>query len=472
LIRNEGKQFRRVGGGFSVCPRGILTRAYKRIAQGFFDSIIDILEAMKPKAISLFCGAGGCSLGFKQAGYSILYANDKDAAAVETYKQNSPETVCSKEDIDSLDFELILKKISIMPGEIDILIGGPPCQGFSTAGSRFWDDPRNHLLKSYINALRIIQPKWFLMENVEGLLTSNNGMYIYEAAKAFIDLGYFIRVEKIYSQEYGIPQRRKRVLIVGNKLGYKYKMPEPTIKVSGQIFRNSDVTIWHAINSLPKATNDKDSLLTPTNTPVRDDFDALLRGNAVTITDHYFPKVNGIQLKRISALGPGQTMKDLPKELQHESFKKRANRRVADGMPTEKRGGAPSGLKRLIASEPCLTITGAATRELIHPQYDRPLTIRESARIQTFPDDFIFCGNASQKIQQIGNAIPPLLARIFAEHIRDDYGFEGSPQNNGKLLGFLITKAGAMSPALKVTESLINSLSGEFKSKQVDLFGW
>lgn len=425
----------------------------------------------RPKAISLFCGAGGCSLGFKQAGYSILYANDKDAAAVETYRNNFPETTCSNEDIDNLDLELILKEISINPGETDILIGGPPCQGFSTAGSRFWDDPRNHLLKSYVSALKIIQPKWFLMENVEGLLTSNKGMYIYEAVKAFIDLGYLIRVEKVYSQEYGVPQRRKRVLIVGNKLGYEYKMPKPTIRISGQIFRNSDVTISHAINSLPKATNDKNSSLPPMPNSVHDDFDAFLRGGAAKITDHYFPKINKIQLKRISALGPGQTMKDLPEYLQHESFKKRANRRVADGMPTEKRGGAPSGLKRLIAYEPCLTITGAATRELIHPQDDRPLTIRESARIQTFPDDFIFCGSASQKIQQIGNAIPPLLARILAEHIRDDYGFEGRAPNDGKLIGFLLTKADAMSPALKKTESLLHGLSDELKSKQLELFG-
>ena len=149
---------------------------------------------MKPTAISLFCGAGGCSLGFKQAGYSILYANDKDSSAVETYKNNFPEAICSNEDIDQVNFNSILEKIGLKKGELDILIGGPPCQGFSTAGSRFWDDPRNHLLKNYITALEVIRPKWFVMENVEGLLTSNSGLYIYEAAKAFMDLGYSIRI--------------------------------------------------------------------------------------------------------------------------------------------------------------------------------------------------------------------------------------------------------------------------------------
>jgi len=425
---------------------------------------------MKPTAISLFCGAGGCSLGFKQAGYSILYANDKDVAAVETYKKNFPETLCSHEDINNLDFNEVMTTVGLQSGELDILIGGPPCQGFSTAGTRFWDDPRNHLLKSYVRALKTINPKWFIMENVEGLLTSNNGKYVFEAASAFTGLGYAIRIEKIYSQEYGVPQRRKRVLIVGNQLGHDFEVPEPMLKMSGQIFRNSDVTISHAISSLPSATSDKFQVLKPLNVPPVDGFDLLLRGNSTEITDHYFSEVKGIQFERIAALKPGQTMKDLPLNLQHDSFKKRANRRVADGTPTEKRGGAPSGLKKLHANEPCLTITGAATRELIHPVEDRPLTIRESARIQTFPDDFRFCGNASQKIQQVGNAIPPLLARIFAEHIKDNYGFNTKSTSPGKILGFSLTKAGAMSPALKRTELLLSELSNNNKGRQGSLF--
>lgn len=428
-------------------------------------------EAVELTAISLFCGAGGCSLGFKQAGYSILYANDKDSSAIETYRQNFPEALCSNEDIDHLDFNKILNKLGLKPGDLDILIGGPPCQGFSTAGSRFWDDPRNHLLKSYISALNIVKPKWFIMENVEGLLTANNGAYIYEVSKAFIEIGYSIRVEKIYAQEYGIPQRRKRVFIVGNRFGYNYKIPEAKSRISGQIFRNSDITIAHAISSLPKATNSKNILLPSISSPPSDQFDAYLRGNAKTISDHYYSEINRVQHQRISALLPGQTMKDLPEHLQHESFKKRANRRVADGMPTEKRGGAPSGLKRLINNEPSLTITGAATRELIHPLEDRPLTIREAARIQTFPDDFIFYGNSSQKIQQIGNAIPPILARIFAEQIKCEYGFNGTFKGKGKMLGFLLTKAVAMSPALNKTESLLSSLSYDNESKQCVLFG-
>jgi len=429
------------------------------------------IDSKAPTAISLFCGAGGCSLGFKNAGYNLLFANDNNPAAIRTYKENFPKTICSLENIDKLNFKQIMIDTELNPGELDILVGGPPCQGFSTAGLRFWDDPRNHLLKSYVVALSTIKPKWFIMENVEGLLTSKKGIYIYEVVKSFIELGYLIRIEKIYSQEYGVPQRRKRVIIVGNLLGHDFQMPDATIKISGQIFRNSDVNIQHAIKGLPPATNSHKEKLTYNTTPI-DDFDAFLRNGTNIITDHYYPKVNGVQLERISALMPGQTMKNLPEKLQHESFKKRANRRVADGMPTEKRGGAPSGLKRLHPNEPCLTITGAATREFIHPEENRPLTIRECARIQTFPDSFVFHGNATQKIQQIGNAIPPMLARIFAKHIRDNYGFDKIKESKGRLLGYLLTKSEGMSPALKKTDMILSEFlySKSKKYKQQLLF--
>jgi DNA (cytosine-5)-methyltransferase 1 len=412
---------------------------------------------MKETAISLFCGAGGCSLGFKQAGYKMLYASDFDKAATETYATNFPETLCETADVNNLNFTSVMRKAGISEGQLDFMVGGPPCQGFSTAGTRFWDDPRNGLLKSYVSALKTVKPKWFLMENVEGLLTAKNGEYLHEAIKAFIAIGYVVRVEKVYSHEYGIPQRRKRVLIVGNRLGIDFKFPEPTIALKGRIFRNSDVTIKHAISGLPSASVKADSKIAYDG-QVEDQFEEYLRGTAEFVRDHYSPCLGKLQVARISSLQPGQTMKDLPEHLQHDSFKKRANRRVMDGTPTEKRGGAPSGLKRLCLDEPCLTITGAATREFIHPIFDRPLTIREAARIQTFPDDFVFLGNAQNKIQQIGNAIPPLMAKIFAEHIRDEYGFEERKLETGRLTYYSVTKAGAMSPTLKNTCKLLDGL--------------
>lgn len=425
-----------------------------------------------PIAISLFAGAGGCSLGFEQAGYKIIYASDINHSAASTYKQNFPNTKCEEIDINRLDFHQLIKTLGVNSGDLDFLIGGPPCQGFSTAGMRFWDDPRNGLLKQYVRALEIIRPKWFLMENVEGLLTAKNGQYLFEAAKAFVTLGYKIRVDKIYAHEYGIPQRRKRVFVIGNRLGYEFDLPKPKNHITGTIFRKADLTLSQAITGLPTASSIPNELLEYVSEPL-DTWERQIRNTTGKVSEHFAPELNELQLARIHALKPGQTMKHLPKHLQHESFKRRANRRVMDGTPTEKRGGAPSGLKRLIADEPCLTITGASTREFIHFAFDRPLTIRECARIQTFPDCFEFCGTATQKIQQIGNAIPPMLAKIFAEYINEEYGFTSVRSNGtGALIDFTLTKANAMSPALASTEVLLRKLTSNQKQySQLSLFG-
>jgi len=424
---------------------------------------------VKPKAISLFCGAGGCSLGFKLSGYDVIYASDFDKAAIDTYQLNFPETLSEVQDIISQDFKALMTRLSIKPGELDILIGGPPCQGFSTAGTRFWDDPRNQLLKEYVRCLDEIRPKWFLMENVEGLLTSNKGNYVYEAAKAFRDLGYTIRIDKVYSQEYGIPQRRKRVIITGNRIGFDFETPKPTSFTTGRIFKNSEFTLNDAFINLPKASESSIESISYSSSIKSRLFDYYRNPNG-TVSDHFSKPIQGTSLKRIEALKQGQTMKDLPESLQHESFKKRSKRRVMDGTPSEKRGGAPSGLKRLLLNQPSLTITSAATREFIHPTENRPLTIRESARIQTFPDHFDFKGTQSQKIKQIGNAIPPLLAKVFGEHIASQ-GFD-EPQNvmkKGKLIAYNLTKANAMSPALEKTSALLFELT-ESQPEQLKIF--
>lgn len=421
----------------------------------------------QPKAISLFAGAGGCSLGFKQAGFDIIYATDFDKAAIETYKKNFPETIAECKDINLIDFSILLNDLKVERGEIDILIGGPPCQGFSTAGPRFWDDPRNHLLKQYVRALEVIQPKWFLMENVEGLLTSNDGEYVSETIKAFIELGYSIRLEKVYSHEYSVPQRRKRVLIVGNKLGIDFTFPEPTSYSHGRIFRKSQITLEHALFGLPKASTENKPLVY--ETLFNEDWANNLKSKDNTVTEHVIQNIEETQLERITKLEPGQTMKDLPEHLQHPSFKKRAARRVMDGTPSEKRGGAPSGLKRLRLDEPSLTVTGAAVREFIHPIENRCLTIRECARIQTFTDDFVFCGSNGDKIQQIGNAIPPMLAKAFAKHILM-LGFESSKaKTKGDLLGFTLSKSEGLSPALQKTKSLLSKLIHN-NPKQLSVF--
>lgn len=383
------------------------------------------------KAISLFAGAGGCSLGFKNAGVEILAAFENADAAIATYNMNFGANICRNVDLESCDFLQLRNDLGLQHGELDLIIGGPPCQGFTTAGNRFWDDPRNKLVQNYAQALEAFYPRWFMMENVEGILTTGKGIYVVECIKKMIDLGYTVNLKKVYMQEYAVPQRRKRVIIVGNREGKKFDFPEPIERASGAIYKNSSFTLREAISDLESCD--------------------------VPEIDHIQKAETGIQLERISALKVGQTMKDLPGYLQHDSFKRRASRRVCDGTPSEKRGGAPSGLKRLSYDEPCLTITSAAPSEFVHPVKNRTLTIRECARIQTFPDTFLFYGTDAQKILQIGNAIPPVFAEQMAKQIiKCD---ENTPnEERPSLAKFDVTKAAAKSPALQKTCEMLSSL--------------
>lgn len=383
------------------------------------------------KAISLFAGAGGCSLGFKNAGVNVIAAYENASAAIETYNLNFGNNLCHNVDLGECDFLQLRAELGLQRGELDIIIGGPPCQGFTTAGNRFWDDPRNRLVQNYAQALEAFYPRWFMMENVEGILTTAKGTYIVECIKKMISLGYTVSLKKIYMQEYAVPQRRKRVIIVGNREGKKFDFPEPLERASGSIYRDSSFTLREAIEDLESCD--------------------------IPEINHVCKQESGIQLERIASLKVGQSMKDLPEHLQHDSFKRRASRRVCDGTPSEKRGGAPSGLKRLSYDEPCLTITSAATSEFVHPIQNRTLTIRECARIQTFPDDFVFCGTDAQKILQIGNAIPPAFAEQMAKQIMlcdQNNAHEEKPS----LANFDVTKATAKSPALQKTCDMLSAL--------------
>lgn len=384
----------------------------------------------KWRAISLFAGAGGCSLGFTRAGVEILRAYELADAAIETYNANFGEGRCIKTDLANCDFERLRNAEHLVRGELDVLLGGPPCQGFTSAGNRQGTDPRNKLVQNYAQALNVFYPRWFMMENVEGILTTARGAYLVECIRRMIGLGYSVFLKKFYMQEYGIPQRRKRVFIVGNREGKDFRFPPPEEQATGAIYRSTSTTLRNAIGDIENVD------------------DAAI--------DQLRKRETGIQLERIHALAVGQTMRDLPPRLQHRSFQRRAARRVCDGMPSEKRGGAPSGLKRLSYDEPCLTITSAATSEFVHPIQDRMLTIRECARIQTFPDSFRFHGTMGQKILQIGNAIPPKFAEIMAGQILASD--QAAPwMFPPELVKLDVTKSSAQSPALDHTCRLLQS---------------
>lgn len=417
--------------------------------------------------VSLFAGAGGFSFGFSQAGLKPRFGAEIDRDACRSYELNvgSP---CHQIDLSTIDPTAV--KALANGDQPFIVIGGPPCQGFSTAGPRNASDPRNRLIFNYLAIVEELSPRWFIFENVEGLLTSGSGQDLARLVREFVALGYSVRLQKVNLAAYGVPQTRKRVLIIGNRMGVDFDFPHELYSYdSGKAKKASGLpmapTLDEALAGLGCPSVDK-SLISPYDSTIPGSiFDEVMRrGNDAGGVTQHFQGQDAAERVQIELLSPGQTMKDLPSEFWHDSFKRRANRRVADGTPTEKRGGAPSGIKRLHGNLQSLTITGAASREFIHPREHRPLTIRECARIQTFPDRYQWAGNSASVIQQIGNAVPPCAASVLANHIKKLDGQFGSglqhsrSVNSPKLLGFVLTEASGMSPALKATQTLLTGM--------------
>lgn len=426
-----------------------------------------IAHSKSDSVLSLFSGAGGFSYGFSNAGLSPVCGAEIDKDACATYEENIGST-CHNVDLSSVEPNFF--RGALGGKEPFAVIGGPPCQGFSTAGSRDVQDPRNKLIFNYLRIVAEVRPRWFIFENVEGLLTSGHGVAVFALVQEFLGLGYSVRVHKINLAAYGVPQTRKRVLIIGNRLGVDFDMPPEMYSYdSGKSKKlNSKPlapTLDQALGGLGVAVRSRAATAPYSTAEAVNCFDQLMRAgnNSGSVTEH-FHLTDSKEEERYALLKPGQTMKDLPEEYWHDSFRRRAFRRVMDGTPSEKRGGAPSGIKRLHGDLQSLTITGAATREFIHPHEQRPLTIRECARIQTFPDNYRFHGNAASVTQQIGNAMPPMAASAIARHLQMLEGAFGSDIQSPvcglepRLLGFVLTEATGMSGALQETEMKLSSL--------------
>ncbi len=379
--------------------------------------------------VDLFCGAGGLSIGLGRAGYETVYAVDKFKAAVDTYNRNFEHEAAH----ESLSWG------SELPAA-DVFVGGPPCQGFSSAGRRAPGDARNSLVAVFAHLVARYRPRAFLFENVEGFLTGDRGRWVVDLLEPLVDAGYCIHLQKINAANYGVPQNRKRVLAVGG-LGWDPGFPLITHSTRGmpgaELVGNGRPrcpSVFEALAGLPPA--------------------AVRSSRRHHPFDHDYRPPSRSDLARIQVLQSGQTMKDLPEELWHETYRRRAYRRVKDGTPTERRGGAPAGLRRLDGNLPSKAITSGAPSEFIHPVEDRSLTLRECARLQTFPDNFHFQGTLSQKALLIGNAIPPRLGEALGQHIHDALLRANSPVMGG-LRSFVPTHSTGMSPALKRTTEMV-----------------
>ena len=392
------------------------------------------LQTKTPSLIDLFCGAGGLSLGFSEAGYRVVSSMDSWSPAVETYRYNLGNHVEQRNIHEEIDLPFA-----------DVIVGGPPCQGFSSAGRRSADDPRNSLVTQFGRIIARRKPRAFVFENVEGFLTGAEGRFVVDLLEPILAAGYHVHLRKINAANYGVPQHRKRVLAIGG-LGWSPSFPEPTHNAYGAPGAHLVAKGFPVTPSLADA-------LTGLQSPID--------GIVDSPSDHEGRLLTGDDLERAQLLKPGDRMRDLPEHLWHDSYKRRAFRRVMDGTPTERRGGAPAGLRRLLPDEPSKAITGGTLRDFLHPVEHRSLTLRECARLQTFPDHWVFSGSRAEKMQLIGNAVPPLLAlKIALCLLRDLETQIPKISKVGKLLSFVPTASIGMSPALNDVRIRIQSLFG------------
>ena len=336
-------------------------------------------------AIDLFCGAGGLSYGFECAGFNILLGIDSDQKALEVFERNhkGAKSICG--DITNINYSDIREKIGNK--KIDIIIGGPPCQGMSLSGPREFDDPRNKLYLSYIRLVDEIRPRAFVIENVPGLVSLFGGQIKDSIIQKFKDLGYNIQYRILCAADYGVPQNRKRVIFVGMKEG-DFEYPD---------ILSEKVTCSMALSDLPPLENELGGDDVPHFTVAQNDYQKLMRRNSSKVKNHVAANHSERVKKIISLVPDGGNYKDLPEE-----YKNSRNFHVA--------------WTRFASDKPAPTID-TGHRHHFHYKFNRVPTVRECARLQSFPDDFVFLGNKTQQFRQVGNAVPPLMAKHIAEQL-------------------------------------------------------
>ena len=345
---------------------------------------------MKYKVIDLFSGAGGLSKGFLDAGYGI----DFDEKALLTFSKNHGDTEALKLDLFNLNnVNIIKEKFEKKNDKLDILVGGPPCQGFSLAGKREENDKRNKLYTAMLETAKKLLPRAIVLENVPGILTLYDGKVKERIFKDFKKLGYSMNVQILYAPDYGIPQIRKRAFFVGllnsNK---KFQFPEPILK------KEEYITCEEAIGDLPELDGIYGDEVQEYVKKAKTDYQRDMRNGMTKIYNHIGTIHSEKTIKMIKLVPEGKNYKSLPKEYQRLYKYNEA-------------------LTRYHSKKPSLTIN-TGHRSHFHYKYNRIPTVRESARLQSFPDDFIFYGNKSEQYKQVGNAVPPKLGYVIAKELK------------------------------------------------------
>jgi DNA (cytosine-5)-methyltransferase 1 len=344
------------------------------------------MSNLKPTVIDLFCGCGGLSFGFIEAGYNVVLGIDHWKDAIATFENTHNNAKGLVADL----FNETPKEISSKTGikKVDLIIGGPPCQGFSIAGKRIIDDERNKLYKSFVDFVKYYKPSVFLMENVPNIVSMGQGIVKETIIKDFEQLGYKVVCKVLLSSEFGVPQNRRRAFFIGTKNKNEFIFPEP---INQKIISSKEAISDLTENTIADGTKYK--------TEPKSDYQKMIRKGSNSIFNHEITNHSDQTVEIIAMVPDGGNYKNLPIELQ-----KTRNVNIA--------------WTRLNSKKPSFTID-TGHRHHFHYKYNRVPTVRESARIQSFPDSFVFLGSKTSQYKQVGNAVPPLLAKVLAEEIKN-----------------------------------------------------
>ena len=347
------------------------------------------------KVLDVYSGCGGFSYGLEMAGFETVCGIDNDAASLQTFKHNHPKA-------KALSFDLFETKISSIVDQIDsnidLIVGGPPCQGFSLSGPRKSSDPRNNLVDAFADIVEAVNPKAFIIENVPGLLSLYNGKAKNNIISTFRRLGFQVTYKILLAADYGVPQLRKRVFFVGTQNSTEFEFPPPTHFPQNTLFENKHVTTGEALSDLPSLEYGEWSEQMEYAQPPQNCYQDWARKKSSNVYNHIGTNHSEKVVNTIKLVPEGGNFKDLPERLRGSR-----NFNVA--------------WTRYDGRKPAYTID-TGHRHHFHYSENRVLTVRENARLQSFPDDFIFFGNKSNQNRQVGNAVPPLLAFSIGNQIK------------------------------------------------------
>ncbi|MEO3480293.1 DNA cytosine methyltransferase [Phaeobacter sp. CAU 1743] len=358
-------------------------------------------------AIDLFCGAGGLSAGLEMSGFRVLAGVDLFDAAGKTFEATHPHAKFIGKPIEDVKLEELFDATGLQPGELTVLAGGPPCQAYSVYNhKRGMHDARATLFRQYLRIVEGLKPEWIVMENVRGIYSIGGGEAV-KAIKAELGaLGYVVKEKLLRAEDFGVPQERRRVVFIGNRVNAPVRHPEPTHGPGLVPF----TTIKDAIGDLPKLQNGEDLGSAGYANPPMGDFQRRVRGNLVKVSNHSAPRLGKINVERIKHIPPGGSWRDIPFDLLPAGMKraKRSDHTKRYGRMTW------DGLACTVLTK-CDIHWGA----YLHPEQGRAISVREAARLQSFPDWFEFVGSKTEQYVQVGNAVPPLLGEAIGRTIRE-----------------------------------------------------